>query len=59
MSTIASLAAEYRMQPHELRAYADLGENKVVDDQTALDSETEAFVRDLLDNSDADGVYHG
>ncbi len=55
MTTIASLAAKYRMQPHELRAYADL--HNITDDQAPLDADTEAFVRDLIEKSDADGVY--
>ncbi len=59
MTTLASLASEYKMQPHELRAYADLSYDTVVDDQPALDAETETLVRDLIDKSDADGVYRG
>jgi len=57
MATIASLAREFDMQPYELRALADL--HSVVDDETALDDETEAFVRDLVTKTDADGVYRG
>lgn len=53
MATIATLAAEYDMQPHELQAYADLNETDQLDE---LDDATEAFVRDLLDNSE-DGTY--
>ena len=53
MATIASLAAEYDMQPYELQAYADLNETGQHDE---LDEAAETFVRDLLDNS-TDGTY--
>ncbi len=56
MATIASIAAEHHMQPHELRALTDL--HNIADDQTPLDGDTEAFVRDVAENTDADGVYH-
>ncbi|WP_157239479.1 hypothetical protein [Catenuloplanes japonicus] len=56
MTTIASLAAEYNMQPHEVQALADLNDTP----QTAeLDDTTETHLRDLLTNTDDDGVYRG
>lgn len=54
MATIASIAAEHDMQPHELAALADLEHLGQSDD---LDDDTERFVRDLVDNTDDDGVY--
>lgn len=54
MATIASLAAEYNMQPYELQAYANLYETGQHD---TLDDAVETFARDLLDNS-TNGVYN-
>lgn len=54
MATIASIAAEHNMQPYELAALTDLDD---IDQSDELDAETEAFVRDVVDNTDDDGVY--
>lgn len=54
MATIASIATEHDMQPHELAALADLADLGQSDE---LDDDTERFVRDLVDNTDTDGVY--
>lgn len=61
MTTIAALAAEYSMQPYELQAYADLNDTDLndTDQDVALDAATEEFVRDLMDNSNGDGIYRG
>ncbi len=53
MTTIDTLAAEYKKQPHELAALADVPQG--VD----LDAATEKFVRDVVENTDTDGVYRG
>lgn len=53
MATIASIAAEHDMQPHELLTLTDLD----VAQADELDTDTETFVRDLVGNTDTDGVY--
>ena len=53
MTTIASLAAEYDMQPYELAAYLDLGTDYT--DMAELDERTEAEYRDILAAGDSIG----
>lgn len=47
MTTIASLAAEYRSQPYEVAAALDLGTDYAENEQ--LDDATEAEYREILD----------
>jgi hypothetical protein len=42
-TTIASLAAEFNAQPHEVAAFADLGDT---DQSAPLDEDTEAMIRE-------------
>ncbi|HEY6117651.1 MAG TPA: DUF1870 family protein [Candidatus Dormibacteraeota bacterium] len=54
MASIATIAAEHDMQPHELLALTGLDNMSQADE---LDADTETFVRDLVANTDTDGVY--
>jgi hypothetical protein len=46
MDTIASLAAQYGMQPHELAAFADLGQTPQQD--VALDDDVVLMIHEAL-----------
>lgn len=46
MTTIATIAAEYNMQPHELAAFLDLGRG--VDYEKELDEEEAQNITDIL-----------
>ena len=54
-SSIADLARHYKMQPHELQAYADMNHH---DQNAPLHPEDEEFLHDLLSKSN-NGVYEG
>lgn len=47
MTTIATIAAEYNMQPYELAAFLDLGQG--VDYEKELDEEEARNVIDILE----------
>lgn len=46
MTTIAAIAAEHNMQPHELAAFLDLGRN--INYEKGLDEEEAQNIIDLL-----------
>lgn len=52
--TIASLAAHYKMQPYELQALTDTNEWA---QDAPLAPGDEEFIRDVVENTDKDGVY--
>ena len=54
MTTIAQLAAHYHQQPYGVQSLADMHD---IDQHAELDAEQEAFLVDLLENTDASGVY--
>ncbi|MEV0267757.1 hypothetical protein AB0H43_03195 [Hamadaea sp. NPDC050747] len=55
MTTITDLAREYNIEPEGLRVAVDMTD---VEQTAPLTAEQEAFIRDVVENTDEDGVYH-